>query len=279
MFSQWLSTDISHPTTPFAASLTLCVLTLGFTSQNSPLRSFGIVPVLGCLFLSWRAGRTNQNDIHQFYMSFLTGSTSSMVLQYLDSVLLSCWTYEAQGPTSGLGGQTAIRTPSSPSHLVRKSRSGTILLDRLLFGLEETFRARSAGTPWEVKHVPEFFPDGPNMVPTRRAYLIRMIRRCLLSLLVVDVISYMGRDASMNSINFAPNRVPFFTRFGDVHAEEVMLRLISSTLHWVTIVHLLQAMYDTSAILVIGLGLGRIERWPPLFGSWTECWSIRQFWG
>ena len=275
MFSQWLGSKFSHPTAPFAASLSLCVLTLGFTSKNSPLRSFGIVPVLGCLFLAWRTAHATQNNTHQFYMSFLIGSTSSIAQQYLDSVLLSCWTYEARGPTSGLGGQRALRTPSDAS---RKSRSSTIL-DRTVFGLEETFRARSASTPWEVKHVPNFFPDRPEMVPTRRAYLIRALTRCLLSLLVVDMISYMGRDASMNSINFAPNRVPLFARFGDVHAEEAVLRLISSTLHWVTFVHLLQAMYDALAIVVIGLGFGRIERWPPLFGSWTECWSIRQFWG
>lgn len=253
MFPLWLSTDVPHVTVAFAASLSLCVLTLGFTSRTSPLRSFGMVLVLGCLFLAWRSVRTTQTNTHQFYTSFLMGSTSSMMLQYLDSALLSCWTYETRGPTSGLGGQTALRTPNeNASHLGWKPRSIT-KVDRLVFGLEETFRARSAGTRWEVKHVPKFFPDQPNIIPTRRAYLIRAMRRCLLSLLVVDVISFMGRDASMNAINFAPSRVPFFA--------------------------LLQAMYDASAIVVIGLGLGRIERWPPLFGSWTECWSIRQFWG
>ena len=189
------------------------------------------------------------------------GSTSSML------PLLSCWTYEARGPTSGLGGQTTLRTPNdNASHLGRKPRAITIL-DRLVFRLEETLRARSAGTCWEVKHVPKFLADQPDLVPTRRAYLIQAMRRCLLSLLVLDVISYMGRDASMNATNFAPSRVSFFTRLGAVRAEEALLGLISSTLHWVIFVYLLQAMYNASAIVVTGLGLGRIERWPPLFGS------------
>lgn len=211
MFSQWPSTAISHPTAPFAASLSLCVLTIGFTSQNSPLRSFGLIPELGCVFLAWRAVRTTQDDTHQFSTSFLMGSTSSMVLQYLDSVLLSRWTYEARGPTSGLGGQTALRTPRDAGHLLgRKSRSGSIV-DRMVFKFEETLHARSAGTPWEVKHVPKFLADGPDMVPMRRAYLSRTMTHYLLSLSVVDVISYMGRDASMNSTTFAPNRVPLVT--------------------------------------------------------------------
>lgn len=278
MFNPWPNSLLSYPVIPFALSLSLCVLVLGFTSQNSPLRALGLVPMLGCMQLALRIVRMKDHTTHQLYMSMLMGSTASMVMQYLDSVLLSRWSYEAQGPTSALGGQTNLRTPSGAAQHEGR-RSAGMSFSRLVFGWEETFRARSTRTPWEVKNVPKFFPDRPEMVPTRAQFLYLSARRCLASLFIVDVISFMGRDATLNSVNFAQNRIPFFARLRSVTTEEIVLRVISSVLHWVTFVFLLQALYDIAAIVIIALGFGRIERWPPLFNRWTECWSVRQFWG
>ena len=110
-------------------------------------------------------------------------------------------------------------------------------------------------------------------------FLYSNVTQLSISLLFLDIVGYLGRDTSMNSVNFASSRVPFFSRFQDVTSKEVVLRLITSFMHWLVTVYLLQAIYDGVAIIVIAFDLGRIERWPPLFGSWTDCWSIRQFWG
>ena len=62
--------------------------------------------MLGCLHLAMRTVQDTLGgqDINPLYMSLLMDSTASMMLQYLDSVLLSRWTYQAQGPDSALGG-------------------------------------------------------------------------------------------------------------------------------------------------------------------------------
>ena len=234
--------------------------------------------MLACMLLALRTVQVKDESTPPLYMSMLMGSTATMVMQYLDSVLLSRWTYEAQGPTSALGGQTSLRRPSDAQQHGKKPRSGTVV-ERLVFGWEEAFRSRSAGTPWEVNHVPKFFPEKPDLVPSRAQFLYWTSRRCVISFLVVDVISFLGRDATSNAVNFASSRIPFFSRLQDVTAEELILRLVSSVLNWVTFVYLLQALYDITAVVVIGLGFGRIERWPPLFDSWKECWSVRNFWG
>ena len=202
MFNQWLSSFLSYPVIPFALSLSICVLVLGFTSENSALRALGLIPMLGCMQLALRIVQIKNNTTNQLYMSMLMGSTVSMVIQYLDSVLLSRWSYEAQGPTSALGGQTELRTLSGAAQQ-EGERSAGIIFRRLVFGWEETFRARSTRTPWEVKNVPKFFPDRPEMVPTRAQFLYLSARRCLISLFIVDVISFIGRDTISNSINFA----------------------------------------------------------------------------
>ena len=214
------------------------------------------------------------------YMSVFHGSTTSMLMQYLDAVLLSRWSYEAQGPTSGLGGQKPLRTANDAA--LQKSNAATevgALSSRLKFGWEEAIRHRSAGTPWQINRIPKFFPDHPRKMPTKQQFLSRMTLEFLLSLSFLDALSLVGRDPSMNSVYFSSSKVPFFTQLQDVTAEETMVRLFATVTHWITIKCLLQVMYDGAAIPIIALDLGRIERWPPLFGAWTECWSIRQFWG
>ena len=110
------------------------------------LRALGLVPMLGCMQLALRIVRIKDDTTHQLYMSMLMGSTASMVMQYLDSVLLSRWSYEAQGPTSALGGQTKLRTRSGAAQHEGR-RSADMSFSRLVFGWEETFRARSTRTP------------------------------------------------------------------------------------------------------------------------------------
>ena len=271
---------LAYPPTPSALSIGTIVLALGFTTPGSPLRPLGLIPMIGCVQLAMHAIHMEDRNVNALHMSIFVGSTTGMLMQYLDSVLLSRWSYEAQGPTSALGGQKPLRTPSSASQPEGNYLSSTFS-SRLRFGWEEAFRARSTRTPWQVNHVPCFFPDRPKMVPTKTQFLYRMASEFLISVLVLDVMSFLGQgqDASMNSVYFASSQVPIFIRLRSVTVEEVIVRLMASIMHWVATICLLQVMYDGAAIVVIALGLGRIERWPPLFNSWTECWSVRQFWG
>lgn len=116
--------------------------------------------------------------------------------------MLSRWSYEAQGPTSALGGQKPLRTLSRASQPEGNYLLST-LSSRLRFGWEEAFRARSTRTLWQVNHVPSFFPDRPKMVlvPTKTQFLYWMELEFLLSVLIFDVMSLMrqGQDAPMNS--------------------------------------------------------------------------------
>ena len=271
---------LAYPPFPSAVSIGIIVLVLGFTLPSSPLRPLGLIPMIGCTQLAMLAIQEIDENINPLYMSIFVGSTTSMLMQYLDSVLLSRWSYEAQGPTSALGGQKPLRTRSSASQ-PEGNFSLSTFASRLKFGWEEAFRARSTRTPWQVNHVPYFFPDRPKMVPTKTQFMYRMASEFLLSVLILDLMSLMGQiqDASINSVYFASSQVPFFIRLRNLTVEEVILRLMASIMHWVATICLLQVMYDGAAIVVIALDLGRIERWPPLLNSSTECMSVRQFWG
>lgn len=102
--------------------------------------------------------------------------------------------------------------------------------------------------------------------------------RCLVCFLVVDTISWTTRSAHDPS-HFGPSRIPLFARWRHVTGEELMVRSASSLLQWIVFAFVLQSFHDITTLLVIGLDRGRIEKWPPLFNRWRECWSIRRFWG
>ncbi|KAL8834633.1 MAG: hypothetical protein Q9176_007382 [Flavoplaca citrina] len=230
--------------------------------------------MLGYVLLALRNSEAHRGAFHQLFLIMSMGSTVTIAFQYLDSAVLSCWTYSARGPTSDLGGQKNLQT-SDPDN------SQAPLTSKLVFGWEEAFRARSASSPWEVPNVPKFFPTDkhPDRLPTKAQFLRYAALRCLVSFGLVDLIGWMGRDASMNAVNFASHRIPLLARWQEVSGEELALRFVCSVLHWLVAFCVLQGIYYGAAIVCVGLGWGKIERWPPLFNRMTHCWSIRRFWG
>ncbi|KAI4106141.1 MAG: hypothetical protein LQ339_003138 [Xanthoria mediterranea] len=260
---------LGHPFTALALSLAQFVLVLGFTAPSSPIRLLGMGPMLGYVYLCLHATETHRH-IHSMYRTVMVSGTGILAFQYLDAALLSRWAYSARGPTSALGGQKSLR--SCEARL-----QGTVT-SRLLFGWEEAFRARSARSPWAVPNLPSFYPDDPDRLPTRGQVVRGAALRCLVCFLVVDTISWTTRGANDPSL-FVPSRIPLFARWRYVTRDELMVRSVSSLMQWVVFAFVLQAYHDITILLVIGLGRGRIEKWPPLFNRWRECWSIRRFWG
>ena len=206
------------------------------------------------------------------------GSTSSMLMHYLDSALLSRWSYEAQGPTAPYGGQSILRIPKQTREKEKRLETAS-LFRRLQYGWDESLRTRSAGTPWAISHIPPFYKDDSRRLPTKAEFVYWSLRRCVICLILVDVVCYMGRDTSQNALIFNSSRIALFSRLQNVTAEELILRVIASLLHWIVTTLYLHAIYDGVAAAVIGLDFGRMERWPPLYGSVTELYSVRQFWG
>ncbi|KAL9007365.1 MAG: hypothetical protein Q9173_007343 [Seirophora scorigena] len=257
-----------------------CVFVLGFTPSTSLLRTpLGLAPMLSYVYLAFHSSRAHHGTTSDLYLHSLTSYTATMALQYLDSALLSRWTYAAQGPTSGLGGQKCLRRETDGDG-ENAHRAPTTFTSRLRFGWEEAFRARSPASPWQVKNVPWFDLSHPEALPTKARFVRTAALRCVVSLFIVDALGWMGGDASMNAVHFAPRRVSVLARWRDVTGEELALRVVSSLLHWVTFLCMMQALYDGVTVVVVGLlGWGRVERWPPLFNRWGECWSVRRFWG
>lgn len=138
MFMPRMDALLAYPPAPSALSIGTIVIVLGLTTPSSFLRPLGLVRMAGCVQLAMRANQTKDENNNAIHMSIFVGSTTSMLMQYLDSVLLSRWSYEARGPTSALGGQKPLRTPTSASQRKRNSVPGA-LSSRLKFGWRRHF--------------------------------------------------------------------------------------------------------------------------------------------
>ncbi|KAH7115876.1 membrane bound O-acyl transferase family-domain-containing protein [Dendryphion nanum] len=96
--------------------------------------------------------------------------------------------------------------------------------------------------------------------------------------ILLDMISMAGKDTSRNAVLFAENKVPFFSRLGEITSEDIAIRIMSSLIASTVTYLLFQFLYSGGAVLTVGLGLGHVQEWRPLFGEFTEIWSLRNTW-
>ncbi|KAF2106903.1 membrane bound O-acyl transferase family-domain-containing protein [Lophiotrema nucula] len=72
--------------------------------------------------------------------------------------------------------------------------------------------------------------------------------------------------------------VPLFSRLNEVTAEEMAVRVMVSIVTALSTYLLFQAIYSGSAVVMMASGLNSVESWRPLFGSFTQCTSLRGVW-
>ena len=242
---------------------------LGFTSANSLVRT-AVFPIL--LLWTWAALPHSRNGVSRnIWASFLASNLLGQCLQYADMALLSRWSYETDGPTSALGGQRNLKTEASGKHLST--------MGRVRFSLFTTWAARLANTPWEVKNTPPFRAGDPTFVPSRRRFLCDTALKLTTCILIIDIVALVPVEPAQNSILFSGARVPLFARLRNVTGEEVVIRVGVVLSGWVINYCILEAIYDTLAIVFVTLGLTGVSAWRPIFGNLKDCRSLRRFWG
>ena len=273
--------------TPVLLSTILSSTAVGFTGATSTFRYAVVPPIVSLAIASLRISIQEYKDgtSTPIYKALLVALAFVTILQHLDSALLSRWTFESQGPTSGAGGHRDIRTVTTAYSIRPKhdhapaAKPNDTWLQRFLFGFARCFDWRFPATPWEVNHTPKFIPSQPSHIPSKGQFLYWTSGRILICLLALDVLGVMRRDTSQNEVLFSQSKIQLFSRLSEVTAEELPVRVLAAILQWSGAIVILQIIYDVTAFLFVGLSFSSVERWPPLFGTWSECWSLRQFWG
>lgn len=220
---------------------------------------------------------------HPVARAFLGSASIFLVVLYIDTALLSRWTFEAGCPTSSLGGQALNKhtrsiydTCDGGIKLVpRKAPSSS---DRLCFGFSVSAQSRFPGTSWAVKNIPRFRRADPSFVPSKAEFLTRNFLKCCVHIFIIRLSTQLG-NPSNNPIVFSSDRIAFFRRLNDISVDELISRFLGTLGYWTIQYLIIDLLYSLLAIAAISLNITEVDTWPPVFGHVDEAWSLRQFWG
>ena len=262
------------------------VLALGFLHPTSSLRPLLFILMLGYIALNI-AMLSPAKFTDSVYVNIAGCNVFGQALQYFDQVLLGKWSYDAQGPASGKGGQDPALGDSSAKSAGKKplerqrskKAAETGVLGRLYWGAAHAYNGRFLDTPWEVPNVPPFSRQDPSWVPSRGQYLRRRAVLFVVNLLVLDLLTRPKGTPEMDTAMFAAEKVGFFSRLGQVSVDEVMVRYFSSGMFYLVVYVFFQTAHTFMAIVMVGLGISEVKVWRPFIGSLWDAWSVRQFWG
>jgi hypothetical protein len=272
-----------HPLTHNILQAFLSISVLGFTHPRSAIRPIAFL--LSCLFpILLFFPPYPVFDRSRPLSAVFAGNTLGFFLQFLDAGIISRWSFDARGPISAQGGMRHIVKCDHDLSDTRKpkDRPNRTWLERLAFGfwIALPLGPRLVNTIWQVKGTSEF---PLRRIPSRSELLGRAWLRLITCLLIFDLVGIMnGKDDSINKTNqelFDWSRVPLFTRFGLISSQEIIVRIGVSFFMWLIGYCVVQAFYSAMEIFAVGSGLTGVEGWKPLFGSLSDCWSVRQFWG
>lgn len=264
-------------TAPGLISLQVAILAviLGFTTRSSIFRP-GAFPLM--VFLTYFQLPHVKHLDHPLYRAFLGATGVYVIILYIDTALLHRWTFEAEGPTSPIGGLKPVeyrvleKRKSGPSEVIGDA------LDRLRFGLGIALQCRFPATKWPVKNIPPFSRTDPGYVPRKREFLRDMMIKWGAFVLILDLVHLISNDDD-KSLTFSSTRIPFFARLVDMSWKELSTRIITVIAYWTIQFIVIEVMYGTFAIAAVALGITAVNAWPPVFGSLGDSYTLRQFWG
>ena len=149
------------------------------------------------------------------------------------------------------------------------------LRSRFAFGNAIANSGRMVDTPWEAKNVPPPAVSDPDDNVLRASIVTQKTLNLGALLILREII--MEVQMSIDPLYIA--HVSFLTRLNEVTRGEVLVRVILGIGKWVDLYCVLQAISSTGTILLAFLNPDKVRKLRPMFGSVSEAYTIRGFWG
>lgn len=269
----WVAT---HPLTLMAAELFHAAIMMGFTSSNSFWRDANLPFPLWIIWIGTRESRvgTHGTMIHPL----VTGYAVTYVLDYVDRVLLQRWAFEAGGPTKRFDPNNETNGGATKKETRGSTGLTSSLWARLMFGFDAATSRRHLNTPYEVKNCRHFSAKDESYVPSRSKFVLGALGSFIACYLFIDI-NDANAQSDQDTALFAPDKVPFFSRLGDVTPEELAVRFIIPPIIWATSYSMIQMTYDLMSIVAVSLRITDVKSWRPVFGSIWDAYTVRKFWG
>ena len=194
MASNFLASSLLHPLPVYLFQIILVSSILAFTSPSSPTRLAALPLQVTCVAVVISVALDRTDRI--FEASYFAGSGIICLLQYIDTTLLSRWSFQ----TGSIATKSTTDSGSSSSKGNVPSRGS--IWDRLLFGYRTIFSYRSIGTSAEVKDVPPCSTTDPQYVPSRAQFLLHKIAIFLVCYTILDLATSGPPQPAVNAICF-----------------------------------------------------------------------------
>ncbi|KAF4340710.1 TRI7-trichothecene biosynthesis [Fusarium beomiforme] len=147
---------------------------------------------------------------------------------------------------------------------------------RLTFGVSNLWNMRGVGTSKQISQIPLWSSQDASAVPSRGQELKRHAKNAIISYLILDIFANQPPpDLSMIS----PQNENLLMRIGEITPEEAILRFFATFGFWLNTFCVIHLINSTFSLLYLGLNLYPVEMLPPIWGSLSDAYSIRRFWG
>lgn len=266
--SPWIFLVASRPLFAYGA---------GFTSPNSVQR-YLVFLILSLYVWTTLANFTTYIQSTGYWVSIIAASIFVLPLVYFDRLIYRKWTFEDRQAIFGTTfDHDAKKDAKPPAEIAATANTEDTVGLRFAFGNEVSGTLRGPGTSWEVKGLPHFSSSDPQWVPSLLLFITWRLAALMGSFFLNDYI--VEARVALNKELLQPSLVPFFTRIGEVTQGEVWTRLSVGVTTWVGAYCLLQVLFGIPALVCVCLKPSSIQEWRPLFGPFSEVYTVRGFWG
>ena len=265
-----------HPLFYLAFQKAILILLLGFTSSESILRPASLPLLILCNYYLISSYTLYIPRSH--WIDFITGEVQCGLLDHIEKLLLSRWSFEIRGPSAEIGKRRELGEGKEIGAFIQKSSTGDETWDRLRFGTWAAISSRYISSPYQARNVPPYSTSDPSYIPSRRVFLLQRVATFLISYVLTDLLVRVSQSYR-NHIVFGKSYVPFYTRRDEVTAEEVLIRVGTTIGFWLGAYTSIQAYHSATGLIAVASGLLDPADWRPMFGSLSNAYTLRGFWG
>ncbi len=279
VWRQWPLEIAMSPLLPYLMSLIVLQISLNafvvaFTSPSSLFRLAFLPVIVICVQQTLPICLEATGRV--LWAALIGAHSISFLFQYIDTALLSKWTVEAAGPTKSRDGrrtQGYIPGSDEPNSSVYESTTW----GRLRFGYYAAVSTRNVGSSFEVSGVPHFSTKDPSYVPSRGIFIRQKALLLLSCYLVLDTFTLLSQP-DQNPLLYNESEISL-ANSKNRSVEKIVIRSASTVGFWVNLYCVIQFYMGSVALVSVALGLSEVNSWPPGFGSLSEAYTLRQFWG
>ncbi|KAF4943259.1 hypothetical protein FGADI_13529 [Fusarium gaditjirri] len=265
---------LSHPTPglslgSFIAAHFLCTATLGFTTKDQAwIRRVASILIFLLTFIGDRTAYSVSDNasIRCLLVTF------SWVQAFNGNSLLCLSKAGYKVLKQGI----QQNTPAESIFVGSDASGDESFFSRLKWALTMQWNLRRIKTSRPARNTPPFSSKDPSYIPSRGRFLLTRVGVILAS---ISYMAIIGLQPEPTREDLSGDRVRFFSRLDEVTPYELLQRAIS-TVTWLSgIGTTSEICYNVIAVVLVGLGLSEPVMWPSWFGSFTEAYSVRRWWG